>query len=64
MIHKDGIDVECPCDGGLFFFKRDNLHREDGPAAIKANGEYIFLLDGIQYSEIEYNKRLRMKAFW
>jgi hypothetical protein len=37
------------------------LHREDGPAIEESDGEKRWYLEGIQYTEEEFNNKMQIK---
>jgi hypothetical protein len=58
----DGPAIEY-ANGDKYWFKHDKLHREDGPALMFDNGSMHWYLDGVEYSQEEYNVLLRKKEF-
>ena len=43
--------------GGLkLWYQNNKRHRLDGPAVMYANGDNAWYIDGIQYTEEEFNK--------
>lgn len=55
-LHRtDGPAVEYP-NGNKEYRINDKLHRTDGPAIEYANGYKAWYLNGINYTEQEYNK--------
>ncbi len=55
---EDGPAIEYT-SGDKFWYKNDKKHREDGPAVELANGTKKWYIDGVQYSEEEYNKKVK-----
>ncbi len=47
--------------GAIFCYKEDILHCEDGPALITQDGSRFWFLDGIEYTEEEFNHWLSKK---
>jgi len=54
----DGPAVEW-ADGTKYWCKHGRYHREDGPAFETANGSKEYWLEGIQYTEEEYWKKIK-----
>ncbi len=48
----------------LIWFYQSKRHRLDGPAVVYVNGSKDYYIHGDFYSEIEYWKLIRLKAFW
>jgi hypothetical protein len=44
-------------NGTVSFSYRGNLHNEGGPAVIKEDGTRYWFINGIEFSEDEYNSR-------
>ena len=44
-------------DGNKFFYMNGKFHNENGPAIIYANGIKNWYLDGICYTENEFNAK-------
>ncbi len=45
-------------DGEQFWLKNGELHREDGPAIIYANGKESYYLDGKKYTKEEFDQKI------
>lgn len=58
---EDGAAVEWS-DGSRFWFRHDKRHRVDGPAIEWFDGDSYWFLDGINYTEDEFNQWLCKKA--
>ncbi len=57
-LHRlDGPAIECG-DGTKFWCQNDNLHRLDGPAVIFANGTKSWYIEGVNYIENEFKKKI------
>lgn len=54
----DGPAVE-GFDGYKCWWVRDKRHRIDGPARIWPNGDKRWYLDDVEYSEEEYNEKVK-----
>ena len=51
----------------IYFYYKGNhliLHRTDGPARENGDGSIKYYLHNELFSEEEYYKRLKLKAFW
>ena len=55
---EDGPAIEY-AGGDKLWFLNDELHREDGPAVEYVNGYKEWYLYGIEYSEEEFNKKIK-----
>jgi len=51
-------------DCKYYYGSNGKRHREDGPAIEYNNGDREYYLDGIKYSEEEYEKAIKLKLFW
>ena len=45
-------------NGNKVWYKNCKLHREDGPACEYSNGSKFWFLNGIEYSEQEFNEKM------
>lgn len=45
----------CVNDNGIFWYKNNLLHREDGPAIEDRYGNKMWFVEDIQYSEEEFH---------
>jgi len=41
---------------GINYYINGKLHREDGPAIMKSNGDVQYYLNGVKYSDYDYNQ--------
>ena len=48
--------------GDKFWFLKDKLHREDGPAIEYADGDKEWWLNNVKYTEIEYLNKIKTKT--
>ena len=55
MIRKNPYYTEINSNGDKCWYFDGNLHRVDGPAIEYSNGYKYWYLNGIEYTEIEYN---------
>ena len=46
-------------NGSKFWYQNDKLHRLDGPAVERSNGDKEWYIEGKQYSEQEFNQRVK-----
>jgi hypothetical protein len=61
---EDGPAVEW-VNGSKEWWINGQLHREDGPAAESNNGEKYWYLNGERiYSQEEFERLIKLKAFW
>jgi hypothetical protein len=64
VLHRiDGPAIEW-YDGTKEWFINGIRHREDGPAFEWANGIREWWLNGNRHSQQEFEKLIRLKAFW
>jgi len=54
---EDGSTIEY-ANGDKVWFKAGKLHREDGPAVEYANGDNYWYLNGVEYTEAEFNAKM------
>ena len=53
-----GPAIEC-ADGGKEWYLEGKLHRSDGPAVVYIYGHRHWYLEGKEYTEAEYNKKIK-----
>ena len=54
---EDGHAIE-RANGAKYWYTNDKLHRVDGPAVEFADGTKLWYLDGIKYTEEEFNRKM------
>ena len=63
LLHRaDGPAIEWP-DGTKFWHQCGFLHREDGPAIMRPDGSCEWWINGTEYNERDYNKRLKTRGY-
>ena len=50
--------VKIDKDGNKFWYRNGQYHREDGPACEYANGTRYWFIEGKEYTEQEFNKKM------
>jgi hypothetical protein len=60
---EDGPAIEA-ANGAKFWYLNGKRHREDGPAVEHAYGYKEWWLNHKQISQNEYERLMRLKAFW
>jgi hypothetical protein len=55
---EDGPAVTLP-DGTEFWLKEGSLHRTDGPAVIQSNSKKQWWIEGINYTEEDFNNKIK-----
>ena len=60
--HEDGPAYERN-DGPRAWFQNDQLHRLDGPAYEGADGHREWWINGVEYTEEEYNIEMRLRKW-
>lgn len=67
-LHREGGPAVEWADGSYHWFKHGKLHREDGPAAYSRHlNQYEWRIDNKKLncsSQEEFEKLIRLKAFW
>ena len=58
-LHNDDGPARVWDGGQREWYKRGKLHNEDGPAVIDADGTKWWYIDGTNYSEEEFNKKIK-----
>ena len=58
ILHREGGPAKEWASGTKFWYQNDELHRLDGPAADYSNGQKSWYINGRNYSEEEYWKKI------
>jgi hypothetical protein len=63
LVFKEQDKLEKTIDehGTITYRLNGKLHREDGPAIIYADGDKFWYLEGIRYTEEEFNNKMQIK---
>jgi hypothetical protein len=62
MLHReDGPAIEC-ANGDKEWYLNGKYHREDGPAVEYSGGTKYWYLNGKEYTEQEFNEKMKPKA--
>ena len=59
---EDGPAVEY-ADGVTAWYQNNLLHRVDGPAIMRPDGSCEWWINGTEYNERDYNKRLKTRGY-
>jgi hypothetical protein len=51
-------------NGEKYWFLNDRIHREDGPAIEYVHGDKYWYLNGTSVSQTEFERLMKLKAFW
>lgn len=62
-VHREDGPAIIHDDGDAFWYQNNVRHREGGPAIEYADGDKHWFIAGIEYTEKEYWRQLKFKAF-
>jgi len=57
-LHRENGPAIEHIDGAKFWYQNDRLHRVDGPAQEFSDGTKYWWIEGVQYTEAEFNKHM------
>jgi hypothetical protein len=58
VYHRNDGPAIKDADGAKFWYQNGKCHRIDGPAAIYTDGRKKWYIEGLKYTEEDYNKKL------